>query len=282
MSRMTSLVTGLVLASSSPIWAQKLPFSPKASAKANAAQSAIDKEQDRRQQLKQAKRNFSKAEMEAIAAANREIAEARAAHRAAVKEFQATKESVEKSVEDSLGAKKLREEAAEAQKAYREAADPVLHELKGTSDYQKAEKASAAAKAKIKELQDDSSLSAEDRKSRLQGLVNESMGASNLERAALQKDPRVKAARERLEGMQKKLAELQKKAEEKIEKDSTVTAAQEAVKNAHAGIQAAEARLATVEGKAAVGEQMLQAGVIPRAPSQGGKRNNQGKGGKKN
>ena len=278
----TPLIAGLVVVSlSGSALAQKLPFSPKATAKANAGLNSMNREQDRRQQLNQAKRNFSKAELEAIAAANQEITAAKAAHRAAVKDFQSTRESVEKSVDALLGIKKVQEEVAAAQKAYREVADPVLHELKSSPDYKAAEKTAGSAKSKIQELKDDSSLSEEDRKSRMTKLVGESMAASNLERQTLQKEPRVKTAREQLETIQKKLAALQKQAAEKVEKDSAVTAAQEAVKGAHASVKAAEGNLAAVESKAAAGEQMLQAGVIPGAANQDAK-GNKGKGGKKN
>ncbi|OAI52248.1 hypothetical protein AYO47_06385 [Planctomyces sp. SCGC AG-212-M04] len=277
-----ALATGLGFATV-PAWAlgRRLPFSPKASAKANAGWGAINRNQQRVQQLNQAKREFTKDELQAISKASAEIAAAKAAHHAAVKEYQSTKESVEKSAEDSLGLKKLREESAQAQKAYHEAADPVLHVLKSSEEYQKVEKASEAAKAKIQALKEDSSLSEEEKKSQLPALIGESMKASTLERTTLQKDARVQAAKEKLEGVQKKLAELQKKANEKVEKDSTVAAAHEAVKNAFASIQAAEANLAAIENKAAVGEQMLSAGVIPKAPSPP-KNNTQGKGGKKN
>lgn len=281
MRRQTLLIAGLVVSGwSSSAQAQRLPFSPRASAKATAGMNAINREQSQRQQLNQAKRNFSKAELEAIAAASQEIAAAKAAHRTAVKEFQSTRESVEKSVEASLGVKKVREEVASAQKAYREVADPVLHELKALPEYQAAEKTASSAKARIQSLKADSSLSDEDRKSQMQKLVGDSLAASNFERQALQKEPRVKAAREQLEAAQRKLADLQKHAAEKVDKDSAVTAGQDAVKGALAAVHAAEGNLAAVESKAAAGEQMLQAGVIPKAPNQGGKGN--GKGGKKN
>jgi hypothetical protein len=282
MGRMALLI-GLVLASFVPAWAQRrLPFSPKGSAKSNAGMGAMSREQDRQRQLLQAKRNFSKAELEAISAASSEVASAKAAHHTAIKEYKSTRESVEKSVEASLGIKNVREEVTAAQKAYREAADPVLHALKGTPEYQAAEKKAEAAKSGLLALKDDSSLGEAEKKSRQQELAGQSLATSTLERAALQKDPRVRAAREKLDATQKKLADLQKKADEKVDKDSTVTAAQEAVKNAHASIQTAEANLAAVEGKAAVGEQMLQAGVIPKTANQNAKGNNQGKGGKKN
>jgi electron transport complex protein RnfC len=266
-----------------PAWGgRRLPFSPRGSAKANSGWNAINRNQQRIQQLNQAKRNFTKEELEAISRASAEIASAKAAHHAAVKEYQSTKESVEKSTEESLGLKKLREESVAAQRAYHEAADPVLHALKGTEEYQKVEKACEAAKARIQALKDDESLSEEEKKSRLPALIGESMAASSLERTTLQKDPRVQAAKQKLDAAQKKLADLQKKAHEKVEKDSTVAAAHEAVKNAFASIQAAEANLAAVESKAAVGEQMLSAGIIPKAPSQNTKGNTQGNGGKKN
>lgn len=279
---LTTAAASALLAVSTPAVAQRpLPISPKGTAKLNISLDAMRNERADAQRMQQAQRELARREQAAISEAAQQLAAAKLAHRASGKDLTAAREAAQTSIEASLGLKKSQAEAAAAQADYNAVADPVLETLKASSEYQDVEKKSAAARAAIKELQADRSVSEASKKSRLSGLVSESLAVSNLERLTLRKDAKVNAARERLEEVQKSVAELRKKAAEKAEKDSTVTTAQQAVEAAYVSVKSAEGNLASVQAQAAAAGQRLQAGILPRKPDQGGPKKDGGKGGKK-
>ncbi|QDT57508.1 hypothetical protein Pan44_55770 [Caulifigura coniformis] len=278
MTRWTFLVA-VILATTATRGFGQLPISPLRSAQLKSARNDLRRQNEQAQRLQQAERELAVQERQAIAEASAQVAAAKIAHRNAGKDLTKARDTAAQAIEQSLGLKAATEELARAQAAYRELSTPVLEILKASAEFQDAEKISAAAKTAIKELQADTSVDPMTKKSRLSDLVGESLTASNLERVTLKKDPRVNAARERLDAAQQKVADLRKTAAEKGEKDSSVAAAQEGVKSAHEAVQAAEANLAAVKRNGVVAAQLLQAGVVPPGADKGGK--GPGKGEKK-
>ena len=251
-----------------------LPFSPRGSAKLNAASSAARKQRDEAEKLMKAKRELSQQEVAAISAAMQQVADAKAALRSAAKESKETKDKVSDRIEDSLGLRSALADLAAAQTAYRHETEPVLKALKPTDEYHKAETQAAAAKAAMTGIRDDQSLDDAARQSKLAEHMGDSLAVANLERITLAKNASVGTAREAMETAQQKVADLRKKAKGQIEKDSSIKAGEQAVDSAQAAVKSAEANLASIQTQAASAERMLQAGIVPKA----GDKDGQGKG----
>jgi hypothetical protein len=269
MTRCLCLVATVLALTASPVAAQRFPISPRGTARLNAANDAIRKENAQSQKLQQAERELVMRERQAIAAAAEQVAAAKIAHRMAGKDLVQAREDAAASIEQSLGLKAAQEELTRVQVAFKEVSEPVLRQLKETAEYKAAEKKSDAARAAIKALQADATIAATEKKARLSDLVGESMTASNLERLALRKDVRVNAARERLEAAQQKVAELRKKAGDQADTHPSVVAAQGAIKAARDSVEAAEANLIAVRKTGVVAAQFLQAGALPNGAEDG-------------
>lgn len=245
MTRLTICVLTLLATSTTPAWAQRFILNPTGNAGINAALDQAQRDQDQGQQMRKAQQEFAVKERQIIAAAAEEVSAAKIAHRKAIKDLKDAREKAEESVEQSLGLKAAVEEVMKAQTVYRELSDPVLKALKASPEFKDAEKTSTAAKEKMKRLQASTAIDEQSRKSQIAELVGDTMAASNLERHTLRKDPKINAARERLEAAQQKIAELRKAASAKAESDPGVAAAQAAVKSAYESIKGAETKLAS-------------------------------------
>jgi len=245
MNRLTICILALLASSNTPALAQRFTIDPAGSAVWNAARDDVRRQQSQNQQMRKSQQEFLAKERQIIAAAAEEVSAAKVAHRQSIKDLKEAREKAAESVERSVGLKSAIEDVLRAQTNYRELSEPVLKALKASAEFQEAEKTAAAAKEKIKRLQADPQLDDATRKERMAELMSATLAASNLERIALRKDPKVNEAWERLEAAQQKVVVLRKAAAEKAENDPAVAAAQAAVKTAFEAVKGAETRLAS-------------------------------------
>ena len=85
-----------------------------------------------------------------------------------------------------------------AQEAYERVAAPILKNLQATAEYRKASEEAKAAHARLKSLREDKSLGEDERSKQAQEAASVAMRPSELEKAALEADPKAKAARDNL------------------------------------------------------------------------------------
>jgi hypothetical protein len=151
-----------------------------------------------------------------------------------------------------------------AQKAYDQAAEPVLKSVREGADYKKAKDKASAAEAAIKAIKEDATLSEADQRKRVAEMFPKTLAAADLEKQALKDHPAASAANAKLDAAQRRVAELRAKVDDKVEKDDAVRSARQAIEKTSAAMDRAEAKLATVKAQAAVAEKRLQAGIVPR------------------
>jgi len=228
------------------------------------ARELAQKQREEAERLRKAAADLAKEEQAAFATANQEITEAKNAHRESSKTLADAKAKATQEVEKSLGIEKALSDIKAAQKAFDEAAEPVLKSVRESADYKTAKQKAAAAEAAIKAIKEDASLSEADQRKRVMELFPRTLAAADIEKKALKDHPAAAAANAKLDAAQHRVAELRAKVDEKVEKDEVVRSARQAVEKTSAAMDRAEAKLATVKAKAAVAEKRLQAGIVPR------------------
>lgn len=189
--------------------------------------------QEAQKDLKQAKDKLTTAEKQ-FQTAQKSHNDAEAKEKAAMKSAVAVRQKVQERLEKAAGVEALVTESKGAQTDYDKIRNPLIEALKKTPDYQKASTEGTAAMTQLKEVRSQKGLTEKERKSMTAGLNEKAMKPGKFEQAAIDADPKAKAAREALEAVQKKLNAAREKIKKDVEADRETIAAAKSVDDARA------------------------------------------------
>ena len=195
---------------------------------------------------------------QALQAAARSLAEAEKQQDAAADALRAVRERVEERLREKLGLNDAVGKHQEAERKFREAAEPVLDGLKSTAEYQAALREAEKARSLLKKLRGEAAGSSASATQEKLSLLSTTQRPAELEKRALDANPPVAAARQAMLDLQTEVAALRAEIHAGVDGDSQVRAARDKVdsltdvvdlKKAHLarkrqGLASAQAKLA--------------------------------------
>jgi colicin import membrane protein len=233
-------------------------------ARAKAARNDRAKQADFAEAVQKARGEIQK-DRDSLAEAAIELEAAKSALRMAGQKKSNAIDDLREREEKKAGLAKARAAQEFAKSVLDAGAKPVLEALKKTPEYAEAMAKAEAARKAIDKIQDDASLSEQERKQRLLDASGDSFAVSTLERTTLRKDPSTQALVEKLEVARKVVTELNQNVKTSVESDPKVRAAEDDIDEVRRSIEAAEARIAGIRVKIAAAEARLDAGMVDRS-----------------
>lgn len=213
----------------------------------NGKNSAQEKKDDAKvkEQTQQAQKaqDELKNELQDLNKAENELAQAMAKVKAAGQKEQGVRDRVSAKHERVVGIDKALSVQEAAKKAYEEIADPLLAKLKETAAYKGAKTRVEAGHAELKKIRGTEGLSFEERK-RLEAAASaNALAVANLEKEALQGDPKAIALKEKHDAAAKHVADLRAKIKSEVDRDSEVRAAEQETQKARQVVETAQAKV---------------------------------------
>lgn len=265
-------ICGLTTVGVDSAWAQKKPN--------NSAQEKKDdaKVKAEQQDLQRAKQDLEKEEKD-LREAQRHLADAQAKVKAAGRAEQDARESAEAKHGRAHGLDKALADQEEARKAYDALATPLLATIKESPVYKTAKARAEAAHEELKKIRANSELSY-DEKRRLEASASQrALATTDIERDALNADPKIKPVKEKLDFTLHKVADIRGKIKSLVDQDSAVKSAHANTEKARTEVESAQARVNQESQKvaAARGKLSREAAEVSRAVAADKANDNKGK-----
>jgi hypothetical protein len=165
--------------------------------------------------------------------------------------------ALERKHEEATGVAAARESQRAAKEEFTAASRPLLATLREQADYQAAVTAAEAAKTRLRTLSDDKAITAEERASLAKTLSRQALAPSQLERAAIDADPKARAAHEKLERATELVAAAVDKLEQAIARDPELKQAMQTLDKARDEFVDARRQVAVQERKAEQSAELL-------------------------
>lgn len=249
------------------------------------------------------KNNQEKKDDQKVAAAERDVAEARdklqdaekelkkaqdakrdagAELKAAGAKLKKTRDQVETQLEKEHKIESALADQSAAQQAYDKAKEPVIAAVKTTVEHQAAIKSAEVAQAKIKDIKGNLLLAEAERRKQLSDASLATLLPSKLEQAAVDADPAAKDAKAKLATAAEKVAALREKIRKAVESNGEIKTAQKVFDQAKLADDKAKDKLATEARQAADAAQKLAREQAQLAQAKAADKKNDGKNNGKN
>lgn len=230
---------------------EALAYAPK-KGKTNSAQEKKD-DAKVKQQTEEAQRVQKQLqdEMKNLNDAERKLAQAQAKLKSEGNEERSTRERVEQTQGRSLGIDKSLEQQSAAKKAYEEASEPILKTLKESAAYKSAKVRSEKGHEELKKIRSMEGLSFDDRKRMEAAATANALAMANVEKEALQADPKVMSLKEKYDDAAERVAQLRGRIKQMVDSDSAVKTAHQSTNKARESVEAEERHVAQLRQKVA-------------------------------
>ncbi len=223
--------------------------------KAKAAQEKRDdqKVKDEKEDVKQAQDKL-KGDQKELQDAQNALGEAEGREKIARQKLDEVRKRISAKAEKNSGIEKALAEQEAAKKAYDEVATPILKTLKDSKEHQAATKKVEDARARLKTVREDASLSDDGKRKATAQASQDALALSELESKTLEANPSAKSARTKLANVQDRVNQIRVKIRNEVEANSEISSSLQAMRSAADASEVAGQKVKRIRDKIAASQ----------------------------